>query len=99
VVFKLLHDALIDGDFSFGRYIRRTNMNLSFGAGSQFCSLSLPGDWFWMETSTDPSALVLNLDKALVLELGKLAEQAAGDFVRESIIEIIAKTTAEFLKG
>jgi hypothetical protein len=38
----------MDGGLSFGQYSRRISMNLSFRAGNQFCSLSLPGDSFWM---------------------------------------------------
>jgi hypothetical protein len=38
--------SMIDGDFSFGQYFRSIRTNLSFGAGSQFASLSLPGDSF-----------------------------------------------------
>jgi hypothetical protein len=39
---------MIDGSFSLGQYIRIIRMNSPFGAGSQFTSLSLPGDSFWM---------------------------------------------------
>jgi hypothetical protein len=41
---------MIEGSFSFGQYIRSIRMNLSAGAGSQFDSLSAPG-----ESSIDPS--------------------------------------------
>jgi hypothetical protein len=37
----------IDGDVSFGQYIRSIGMNSPFGAGSQLASLSAPGDSFW----------------------------------------------------
>jgi hypothetical protein len=36
----------IDGSFSFGQYIRNVRMNLPVGAGSQFDSLSAPGEVF-----------------------------------------------------
>jgi hypothetical protein len=39
--------SMIDGGFSFGQYIRSIRTNLSLGAGSQFGSLSSPGDSFW----------------------------------------------------
>ena len=35
------------GAFSFGQYSRIISMNLLAGAGSQFDSLSAPGDSFW----------------------------------------------------
>jgi hypothetical protein len=38
--------SMMDGGFSRGQYIRSIRTNLSFGAGSQFASLALPGDWF-----------------------------------------------------
>jgi len=37
----------IEGDSSFGQYIRNIGMNAPFGAGSQLASLSEPGDTFW----------------------------------------------------
>lgn len=40
--------SMIDGGFSFGQYSRIISTNSSFGAGSQFDSLSLPGDSAWM---------------------------------------------------
>jgi hypothetical protein len=33
----------MDGDLSFGQYIRNRGMNSPFGAGKQFASLSFPG--------------------------------------------------------
>ena len=39
---------MIDGSFSFGQYSRIIRTKLPAGAGSQFASLSLPGDSFWM---------------------------------------------------
>jgi integrase len=38
----------IDGAFSFGQYMRSIRINLPVGAGSQFDSLSAPGESFWM---------------------------------------------------
>jgi hypothetical protein len=35
---------IMEGDFSFGQYMRNIKTNLSFGAGSQLLSLSAPGD-------------------------------------------------------
>jgi hypothetical protein len=35
---------MIEGGFSFGQYIRSIRTNLPAGAGSQFDSLSDPGD-------------------------------------------------------
>ncbi len=40
--------SMIDGVFSLGQYMRSIRMNFSFAAGSQFASLSLPGDSFWI---------------------------------------------------
>ena len=39
---------MIEGFFSFGQYRRSIRMNLPAGAGSQFDSLSAPGESFWM---------------------------------------------------
>jgi hypothetical protein len=39
---------MIDGLLSSGQYIRNMRMNLPAGAGSQFASLSAPGESFWM---------------------------------------------------
>lgn len=39
---------MIDGSVSVGQYIRSIRMNSPAGAGSQFDSLSLPGESFWM---------------------------------------------------
>jgi hypothetical protein len=38
----------MDGAFSEGQYNRIIRTNASDGAGSQFCSLSLPGESCWM---------------------------------------------------
>ena len=38
----------IEGLFSFGQYRRSISWNLPAGAGSQFDSLSGPGESFWM---------------------------------------------------
>jgi len=38
----------IEGSFSLGQYMRNINWNFPVGAGSQFASLSAPGDLFWM---------------------------------------------------
>ena len=40
--------SMIEGDFAFGQYNRIIRMNLPAGAGSQFDSLSAPGESFWM---------------------------------------------------
>jgi hypothetical protein len=37
----------IEGSFSFGQYMRSMSWNLPDGAGSQFASLSAPGETFW----------------------------------------------------
>lgn len=43
------HDpSRIDGFPSFGQYSRIIRINLPFGEGSQFDSLSAPGDSCWM---------------------------------------------------
>jgi hypothetical protein len=39
---------MIDGLRSFGQYMRSMRTNLPAGAGSQFDSLSGPGESFWM---------------------------------------------------
>jgi hypothetical protein len=55
------HEPLrIVGSFSFGQYIRIVRLNSPSGAGSQFCSLSLPGESFWIYRSSEPSAFLLN---------------------------------------
>ena len=38
--------SMIEGSFSFGQYMRSIKMNLPAGAGSQFASLSVPGESF-----------------------------------------------------
>src|SRR5262249_19837014 len=57
---------MIAGDFSPGQYIRIISTNLPAGAGSQFASLSGPGDWFWMYRSTEPSGLALRFWRGLI---------------------------------
>jgi hypothetical protein len=42
----------IEGLLSSGQYMRSIRMNLPAGAGSQFASLSAPGESFWMWRST-----------------------------------------------
>jgi hypothetical protein len=45
----IFHDPLmIDGFFSLGQYSRIIRIKSPDGAGSQFASLSLPGESFWM---------------------------------------------------
>ena len=39
--------SMIEGGVSSGQYMRSIRTNLPAGAGSQFASLSAPGDWFW----------------------------------------------------
>src|SRR5579871_2072630 len=39
--------SMIEGGVSSGQYMRSIRRNLPAGAGSQFDSLSAPGDWFW----------------------------------------------------
>jgi hypothetical protein len=39
---------MIEGWVSLGQYMRSISWNLPLGAGSQFASLSAPGDSFWM---------------------------------------------------
>src|SRR5262245_7244848 len=56
-----------DGGFSWGQYSRIIRTNSSAGAGSQFDSLSLPGESFWTYRSIDPSALALNLLRELTV--------------------------------
>lgn|ERR1700692_3906737 len=40
--------SIIEGSLSSGQYIRSIRMNRPEGAGSQFDSLSAPGESFWM---------------------------------------------------
>ena len=40
--------SMIEGGLSSGQYMRIIRMNLPAGAGSQFASLSAPGESFWM---------------------------------------------------
>ena len=49
----------------FGQYKRIIGINFAFGAGSQLASLPLPGESACKYRSTDPSALVTNLLRAL----------------------------------
>jgi hypothetical protein len=43
------HDpSRMEGGFSFGQYIRSIRTNFPAGAGSQFDSLSAPGESFWI---------------------------------------------------
>src|SRR5438046_6506166 len=45
----IFHDpSMIDGFFSLGQYSRIIRTKSPDGAGSQFDSLSLPGESFWM---------------------------------------------------
>ena len=39
--------SMIEGGVSFGQYIRSIRTKSPFGAGSQFASLSAPGDSLW----------------------------------------------------
>ena len=48
----------IEGGSTFGQYKRMTRYMSSLGAGSQFDSLSAPGDLFWMYNVNEPSASV-----------------------------------------
>jgi hypothetical protein len=59
----------IDGAFSFGQYIRMVRMKSPLGAGSQFASLSLPGDSFWKYRVNEPSALNVGLSRKLTVNL------------------------------
>jgi hypothetical protein len=49
--------SMIDGVSSFGQYIRNVILNPLSGAGSQFVSLSAPGESCWMQISNEPSPL------------------------------------------
>jgi hypothetical protein len=57
---------MMDGLFSLGQYIRSIKMNLPAGAGSQFDSLSGPGESFWIYRSVEPSGFVLRFCRALI---------------------------------
>ena len=46
----------IEGLFSFGQYIRNIRINLPSGAGSQFDSLSVPGESSWMYRLSRPGS-------------------------------------------
>src|SRR5215813_15248306 len=56
----------IDGAVSSGQYMRSIRMNLPAGAGSQFDSLSAPGESFWIRRSTEPSGLDLRCCSGLI---------------------------------
>ena len=56
---------MVEGGVSLGQYSLNIRMNLPAGAGSQLDSLSLPGDWFWISRSVEPSGLVLNVFREL----------------------------------
>src|SRR5271166_718377 len=49
----------IDGGVSVGQYKRITSANFPLGAGSQFASLSLPGESAWTYKSKEPSGFVV----------------------------------------
>jgi hypothetical protein len=48
----------------FGQYKRMTTLNESAGAGSQFDSLSLPGESCWIYRVSEPSPLNLSLSRS-----------------------------------
>src|SRR5215510_3620514 len=56
----------IEGEVSSGQYMRSMRMNLPAGAGSQFDSLSAPGESFWIRRSTEPSGLDLRFCRGLM---------------------------------
>src|SRR5262249_29389678 len=56
----------IEGAVSSGQYMRSMRMNLPAGAGSQFDSLSTPGESFWISRSTEPSGLDLRFCRGLI---------------------------------
>src|SRR5262249_5283496 len=56
----------IEGAVSSGQYMRSMRMNLPSGAGSQFDSLSAPGESFWTRRSTEPSGLDLRFCRGLM---------------------------------
>src|SRR5574337_1238222 len=62
----------IDGALSFGQYMRSIGMNSPSGAGSQFDSLSLPGESFWKYSVVEPSALVFRWLRGLTVNLFSL---------------------------
>ena len=51
-------------DLFFGQYSRMNRLKLSFGAGSQFDSRSLPGDSFCRYRLNEPSLLKFNLSRS-----------------------------------
>jgi hypothetical protein len=59
----------IAGALSFGQYMRIVRMKSPLGAGSQFASLSLPGDSFWKYRVNEPSALNVGLSRKLTVNL------------------------------
>src|SRR5262245_6510026 len=61
--------SMIDGGVSWGQYSRIISTNFSFGAGSQLASLSLPGDSFWINRSSEPSALYFKSLRGLTVYL------------------------------
>ncbi len=60
---------LIEGSLSFGQYMRSIRRKSPFGAGSQFASMSLPGDSFWKYSVSEPSALYFGLLRRLTVNL------------------------------
>ena len=59
----------MEGLSVFGQYIRNIRMKLPFGAGSQFASLSAPGDVAWNSSVMEPSGLVVGLLRMLTVNL------------------------------
>ena len=55
----------VDGDLSFGQYSRSIRTKRSAGAGSQFASLSAPGESCWRYRSTEPSGFVFSFSRWL----------------------------------
>src|SRR5262245_18588912 len=49
--------------------MRSISTNLPLGAGSQFASLSLPGDSFWTYSVSEPSALYFRSLRGLTVNL------------------------------
>src|SRR5215471_16230930 len=58
----------IEGAVSSGQHMRSMRINLPPGAGSQFDSLSAPGESFWIKRSTEPSWLDLRLCRMGLME-------------------------------
>jgi hypothetical protein len=59
----------MDGGVAVGQYILGISTNAPLGAGSQWASLSLPGDSFWTYNVNEPSSVYCKSFHGLTVNL------------------------------